>query len=180
VLCVAQLCRLHLATWHAPQHACVPEVHACTAVLAATLLLRCAQLPADEAPAVLLALLWASLSNVSAAAFWTVAFLLLPEHARFKGALLNDLLLQPELGTVDASECQSGDAQHACGPDAKSVCRQRVLRAGAADDSLLQCCVDEAIRLRAEGVRLASDWHLQSTGSASKLQLRMQRCACLA
>jgi hypothetical protein len=40
---------------------------------------------------VLLALLWAGLSNVSATAFWAIAFLLLPENVMWRTDLSEDI-----------------------------------------------------------------------------------------
>ena len=96
----------------------------------------------------LLALLWASLSNVSATAFWSVAFLLLPEHAEWR-RLLSDELSQP---ASHVDEAPTSSARKSADP-ASAAQRRHLQRAGAAEDSVLQCCIDEAIRLRAESAR---------------------------
>jgi hypothetical protein len=56
-------------------------------------------LPGDQC-GVLLALLWASLANVSPTAFWAVAFVLLPEHEQWRTKLSCEIA---ENLTVDAS-----------------------------------------------------------------------------
>ena len=48
-------------------------------------------MPPDLAPAVMLAVLWASLANTVPAAFWALAFLLLPSHAQHLDAVLLEL-----------------------------------------------------------------------------------------
>ena len=46
---------------------------------------------ASLAPHVMLAVMWAALANTVPAAFWSVAFLLLPEHAQHRQRCLGDL-----------------------------------------------------------------------------------------
>jgi hypothetical protein len=98
------------------------------------------QMP-SEAPSLLLALMWASLANVSHSAFWSVAFLLLPEHAQWKQALVKQLPAQPaQLG-------RDGQA----GAQAVKQIATDVQAAVSGNSGLLQSCIDEAIRLRAMG-----------------------------
>lgn len=45
----------------------------------------------DLAPHVLLAIMWAAISNSVPAVFWSVAFLLLPQHAHHRAAVEKEL-----------------------------------------------------------------------------------------
>lgn len=97
---------------------------------------------AHEHAAILLALLWASLSNVSAAAFWAVSFLLLPEHHAARCELAAEIQTQgpdPALGDQE---------DHHGSINARAA---SVATVSGREDGLLQACVNEAIRLRAEG-----------------------------
>ena len=57
-------------------------------------LIRQAGIEPDLAPNVMLAVLWAALSNSIPAAFWSTAFLLLPQHRSHLAAVLESLPAQ--------------------------------------------------------------------------------------
>ena len=52
---------------------------------------------ASLAPHVMLAVMWAALANTVPAAFWSAAFLLLPEHAQHRRRCLESLSTKPEI-----------------------------------------------------------------------------------
>ena len=52
---------------------------------------------ASLAPHVMLAVMWAALANTVPAAFWSVAFLLLPEHARHRQRCLEALPFKSDI-----------------------------------------------------------------------------------
>ena len=112
------------------------------------------QMPPEEEPAVLLALLWAALSNVSATAFWAIAFLLLPEHQSWQEQLQKELRFAvgkagPNRGSLsDGTSVLDRDEN---GSGAGAWHAHTVASAAQSDNGLLQACIDEAIRLRAEG-----------------------------
>ena len=98
------------------------------------------QVPGESA-SLLLALMWASLANVSAAAFWSVAFLLLPEHDIWKQTVGN---------LVRESWLQGSDDQTAASQDAGNCATDAICAVvGGSNSCCLQQCIDEAIRLRA-------------------------------
>lgn len=96
------------------------------------------QVPADEHPGALLALLWAGLTNVSACTFWAIAFLLLPENVRWRGAVQE----QMAVGTAAAA---AGRPLH----DTADALVHAALSQG--ESSIVHGCVSEALRLRAQG-----------------------------
>ena len=51
---------------------------------------------ASLTPHVMLAVMWAALANTVPAAFWSVAFLLLPEHAQHRQRCLRALPAAPD------------------------------------------------------------------------------------
>lgn len=96
------------------------------------------QLPLRAHPNVLLALLWASQANTLPAAFWSLAFLLLPENSAHLAAI------RQSLGGQGGSH--QGDP------------RDRLISMACDPTSLLLRCCTEAIRLRSPSieVRVAS------------------------
>lgn len=105
----------------------------------------------------LLALLWAGLTNVSATAFWAIGFLLLPAHQRWRTAV------EQVIGTackahdntetpahdLDADQNRTMDA----GPGHPMLLAQGLVAAalGEGETSMITGCVHEALRLRAQG-----------------------------
>ena len=64
---------------------------------------------ASLAPHVMLAVMWAALANTVPAAFWSVAFLLLPEHAQHRQRCLENLPSMPDLQASVQVSKQSGE-----------------------------------------------------------------------
>ena len=60
-------------------------------------LIRECDMDASLAPHVMLAVMWAALANTVPAAFWSVAFLLLPEHAQHRHRCLEALPAKPDI-----------------------------------------------------------------------------------
>lgn len=98
-----------------------------------------AQVPEEQHPNTLLALLWAGLTNVSVNVFWAVAFLLLPEHAHWRHSV------QQQMAVARAAVTQGFRLQ-----DTVDVVVRGAL--GQGEVSVLHGCVSEALRLRAQGV----------------------------
>jgi len=59
-------------------------------------LIRECDMDASLAPHVMLAVMWAALANTVPAAFWSVAFLLLPENAQDRQKALESLPAKPD------------------------------------------------------------------------------------
>jgi Cytochrome P450 len=112
---------------------------------------------------VLLALLWAGLTNVSATAFWAIAFLLLPSNSHWASKV------QHRLGSAGAAfehmqQLLRGE-RGAGGCSSIDTAAVRIVCAAVADGdaSLITACVHEALRLRAPGARFCD--------------MRLRRCA---
>ncbi|CAL8466371.1 g5907 [Coccomyxa elongata] len=93
----------------------------------------------DLAPNVMLAVLWAALSNSIPAAFWSTAFLLLPQHRSHLALILKSL---PSAPPPDAPPSQA--SEHLA-----SLVQVALDRRGP-----LAAAVAEAVRLRSPGVDL--------------------------
>ncbi|CAL5225964.1 g8766 [Coccomyxa viridis] len=89
-------------------------------------LIRECDMDASLAPHVMLAVMWAALANTVPAAFWSVAFLLLPEHAQHRHRCLEALPAKPDI--------------------------QAYIEVALDRDSHMARCVAEAVRLRAPGI----------------------------
>lgn len=69
-------------------------------------LIRQSSMEPDLAPNVMLAVLWAALSNSVPATFWSTAFLLLPEHRRHLDSVMACLPPQLPGGATSAETSQ--------------------------------------------------------------------------
>ncbi|EIE20039.1 hypothetical protein COCSUDRAFT_83555 [Coccomyxa subellipsoidea C-169] len=102
-------------------------------------LIRQSEIEADLAPNAMLAVLWAALSNSVPAAFWSTAFLLLPQHCSHLDAVLKTLPPALPAGATSAETCEY----------LESLVQVALDRRGP-----LAATVAEAVRLRSPGVDL--------------------------
>ncbi|KAK9812805.1 hypothetical protein WJX72_004122 [[Myrmecia] bisecta] len=96
-------------------------------------------LPASILPNMLLAVFWASLANTIPAAFWSLAFLLLPENAHHLSEVL--ALLPGETSPP-----------HSHSSDPAAAVDAALIQVACDRSSKLARCVAEATRLRAPGI----------------------------
>lgn len=117
------------------------------------------QLPSNVHANVLLALLWAGLTNVSATAFWTIGFLLLPCHQHWRTAVEQQLTAACKSHSQQESHTDDPNRDTSVFPEQKYKLLAEGLVAaalGGGEKSLIMGCVHEALRLRAQGVKCHS------------------------
>ncbi len=86
-------------------------------------LIRDCDMGASLAPHVMLAVMWAALANTVPAAFWSVAFLLLPEHAQHRRRCLEALPAKPDIqACVQVSQQPQDMPLEQCIEDTSQVC----------------------------------------------------------
>ncbi|GLI64265.1 hypothetical protein VaNZ11_007480 [Volvox africanus] len=138
---------------------------------AGELLDRTTGLPLHLRPNLLLALLWASQANSIPAAFWSTAFLLLPENALHKASVLEELQLELQTGSLSpdgaegaaagAGSNEIGSSSAATSPPgsrrpgalwSQSQLVAAATRLAANRRSAISRCVAEALRLRVQSI----------------------------
>ncbi|KAG2423055.1 hypothetical protein HXX76_015571 [Chlamydomonas incerta] len=123
---------------------------------AGQLLERTEGLPAALRPNLLLAVLWASQANTVPSTFWATGFLLLPENAHHRAAVLAELQAELKGAGAAAAASSPGGGSAAYSNEELVAAAARV---AAGRRSAVSRCVAEALRLRVQSidVRLAAD-----------------------
>ncbi|KAG2434321.1 hypothetical protein HYH02_012343 [Chlamydomonas schloesseri] len=121
---------------------------------AGQLLERTAGLPAALRPNLLLAVMWASQANTVPATFWAAGFLLLPENAHHRAAVLAELQTELRGGAPGGGSPGGGSAAYS-----NEELVAAAARVAASRRSAVGRCVAEALRLRVQSidVRMAAD-----------------------
>lgn len=136
-------------------------------------LIKGCDLPHDTIPNMLLAVLWASQANTAPAAFWAIAFLLLPENRSIQNQIVD--LMGTRLETGDNGTNHKVQ-QHGSMVGLSRVVQERLLSTSRDRSSLPALCVLEAVRLRSPSidVRVAARdliLHKDQTNTTTKMNL---------